>query len=74
MILERIAKKRAERKTETEKMILLAELQKTKRMIKAAQYAFDFATEKEDIDRSISVLSEQQRKYSQIYSKLRQLG
>ena len=74
MILDRIAKKRAERKAETEKLILMAELQKTRRMIKAAEYAFDYATEKEDIDRSIAVLSKQQRKYTEIYSKIRQLG
>ena len=41
MILDRIAKKRAERKAETEKLILMAELQKARRMIKAAQYAFE---------------------------------
>lgn len=74
MIFDYIIKKREERKLEDEKMRLMAELQKTKRLIKAAEYAFDYAIEKEDIDRSIAVLSEQQRKYTQIYSKIRKLG
>ncbi|MBQ2915213.1 MAG: hypothetical protein IJE51_00325 [Clostridia bacterium] len=73
-IFDYIAKKREERRREDEKMLLMAELQKVRRMIKAAEYAFDYALEKEDIDRSIAVISENQRKYTQIYSKLRRLG
>ncbi len=73
-IFDYIAKKREERRREDEKMMLMAELQKVRRMIKAAEYAFDYAIEKEDIDRSIAVISENQRKYTQIYSKLRRLG
>ena len=74
MIFDYISKKREERRRENEKMRLMAELQKTKRMIKAAEYAFDYAIEKEDIDRSIAVISENQRKYTQIYQQLRKLG
>ncbi len=73
-IFDYISKKKEERRRETEKMMLMAELQKTKRMIKAAEYAFDYAIEKEDIDRSIAVISENQRKYTQLYLKLRRLG
>ncbi len=74
IIFDYISKKISERKKEKEKMQLLAELQKTRRMIKAAEYAFDMALEKEDIDRSIAVITENQRKYTQIYSKLRRMG
>ena len=73
IIFDYISKKREERRRENEKMRLMAELQKTKRMIKAAEYAFDYAIEKEDIDRSIAVISENQRKYTQIYQQLRKL-
>lgn len=73
-IFDYISKKKEERRLENEKMALMAELQKVKRMIKAAEYAFDYAIEKEDIDRSIAVISENRRKYTQIYSKLRRLG
>ncbi len=73
-LLGKIRKKREERRLENEKMMLMAELQKTKRMIKAAEYAFDYAIEKEEIDRTIAVISENQRKYTNICQKLRKLG
>ena len=74
IIFNYISKKIAEHKKEKEKKQLIAELKKTRRMIKAAEYAFDMALEKEDIDRSIAVISEHQRKYTQIYTKLRRMG
>ena len=74
IIIDYISKKIEERKREKKKMDLIAELQKTRRMIKAAEYAFDMALEKEDIDRSIAVISENQRKYTQIYTQLRRMG
>lgn len=74
IIFNYISKKIAEHKKEKEKNQLIAELKKTRRIIKAAEYAFDMALEKEDIDRSIAVISENQRKYTQIYTKLRRMG
>ena len=73
-LLGKLRKQYEERRRENEKMKLMAELQQTKRMIKAAEYAFDAAIEQEDIDRTIAVISENQRKYTQIYSKIRRLG
>lgn len=63
-----------ERKRENDELKLRAELQTVKRLIRAAEYAFNYAVEKEDIDRSIAVIADQRRKYSEIYAKLRDMA